>query len=471
MSVRIRNPLAAALFAFSVNGLRFCALCGFILLKAQPGTFNSLRYNDDFSGLRNDTNTNLYKRFKYKAVGKSDNIYFSHGGEIRVQAQHYTNENWGDIPQKNYVSFYQRVQLHSDLHMAKRLRFFVQANHTYALGRVTGNRSIDQNTLAFQQAFAAISLFDKPQYNITLSTGRQELLYGSQRIIAVREGPNNRQSFDAVRLLFKRKNAQVDAFYAHPVAIRQGVFDDRFSRDQTVWSFYSVFNQLPVIQNADFYYIGYHHVGKAWNQGLAAELRHSFGMRIWKKAGRLNYDFEALWQSGHFGTMPIKAYTASLNLSYKFDRVKWMPVVGFKSEVISGDRSPADSMLNTFNPLYPRGAYFGLAALIGPANLIDFHPMISFSPSAQLSFTADYDVFWRHRTGDGLYGPNVMQITAASGTAKYIGQQLGLAAEFSPSVYLTITAEALWFDSGDYIKQVTPGRDVWFSALTAQFKF
>jgi len=44
--------------------------------------------------------------------------------------------------------------------------------------------------------------------------------------------------------------------------------------------------------------------------------------------------------------------------------------------VPSGDNNPNDKDLQTFNPLFPKGKYFGELSLLGPYNLINLHPSI-----------------------------------------------------------------------------------------------
>ena len=88
----------------------------------------------------------------------------------------------------------------------------------------------------------------------------------------------------------------------------------------------------------------------------------------------------------------ISGWTASLNASYKFNEIKLKPELGLKTEIISGDRKVGDDKLQTFNPLFPRGAYFGLAALIGPANLVDVHPSVSLNLSNKINLDIDYDI-------------------------------------------------------------------------------
>src|SRR5690606_10364983 len=43
-------------------------------------------------------------------------------------------------------------------------------------------------------------------------------------------------------------------------------------------------------------------------------------------------------------------------------------------------RPPHCPDLQTFNPLFPRGAYFSQANLLGPLNHVDLHPALSLKP-------------------------------------------------------------------------------------------
>jgi hypothetical protein len=143
-----------------------------------------------------------------------------------------------------------------------------------------------------------------------------------------------------------------------------------------------------------------------------------------------------------------------------------------KTEIISGDQNRDDGELNTFNPLFPRGAYFGLAALIGPSNLVDVHPSVKIDVTKSLTLALDYDLFWRHTLADGIYGPNGALIYSGENTtSRFIGDQLGFNAEYSFSRHLTITPEFTWFNAGPYLKEAGKGEDVFFTAVTLQFKY
>jgi len=436
------------------------------LANAQPFHFLNLRYDEDYSHLRNDSSNHWYNRMKFNPVSGSG--YLSAGGEIRYQTQYYRNEDWSNTPKPSYNAFYTRFLFHTDLQFGAGVRIFTQLASTFAEGRITPERSIDENQFNVHQLFVDWN-FPEQTTQLTIRFGRQELLYGSQRLIAVREGPNNRQSFDAIKFMIKRGDWKIDLYYGRPVRIFTGALDDEFNKNVQVWSLYAV--KIFSTWHADLYYIGLQHREKTFLEGNEHELRHSVGTRIWRKKAPWSVDFEALYQFGSFGDSQISAYTASLNAAYVWDDLPLNPAIGLKTEIISGDRKTNDDRLNTFNPLFPRGAYFGLAALIGPSNLVDFHPSLSIAPSEALDFNMDYDLFWRYSTNDGIYGPNVTLIYGASSSNSFIGQQLGLSMEYRPSAFLTITPELMWFFAGPYLKDVSPGKNVSFAAITIQLKY
>jgi hypothetical protein len=144
-----------------------------------------------------------------------------------------------------------------------------------------------------------------------------------------------------------------------------------------------------------------------------------------------------------------------------------------KTEIISGDQETGDDKLQTFNPLFPRGAYFGLAALIGPSNLFDIHPSASIEwVNDKLLWTIDYDIFWRQSLNDGIYSPSVILIyPSGNSTHQFIGNQLATDITFTPNRFLLLRVEGTWFQAGPYLKDVSAGKDILFCGLTSQFRF
>ncbi|HKO80169.1 MAG TPA: alginate export family protein, partial [Chitinophagaceae bacterium] len=125
-----------------------------------------------------------------------------------------------------------------------------------------------------------------------------------------------------------------------------------------------------------------------------------------------------------------------------------------------------------FNPLFPRGAYFGYAALIGPYNLIDIHPLLTLSFTKKVDFEFDYDAFWRYSQNDGLYGINgFLTYSGRNITSKYIGGQSAFRLSYDPNNFINLTYEITWFNAGDFLKAAGSGKDILFTGITAQLKF
>src|SRR5258708_88103 len=132
-----------------------------------------------------------------------------------------------------------------------------------------------------------------------------------------------------------------------------------------------------------------------FDQGTAREDRHSVGVRLWGQSSGWDYNFEAVYQLGTFGSGDIHAWTVASDSGYTFSKTRWRPRLSLKADVASGDRDPKQSNLQTFDPLFPRGAYFSESALIGPANFFDLHPGLDLQVTKSVTVTVDWDFFWR----------------------------------------------------------------------------
>lgn len=434
--------------------------------------FKLLRYEEDYSTLSIDSSSNWYWKTKHQALLKTTNSYVSFGGDIRYQYFRFKNEDWGEAPPDKDGYILTRYLAHADFHFRRDLRAFVQLQSSLANGKETTPSPVEENQLNVHQAFVDAVLCRAEFGTLTARIGRQELLYGSQRLVSVREGPNNRQSFDAAKLTYATTNWKMDALFSYTVPAQRGIFAEGITKTTKFWGTYAVINRVPRVDNVDLYYFGIQKQQATFNDGKAGELRHSIGSRIWSRTNNFRYDVEGIYQFGRFGDKHIDAWTLSMNTGYRFTHLNLRPEIGLKTEVISGDAVLGDNRLQTFNPLFPRGGYFGLASLIGPANLIDIHPSISLIVTPKVSLNVDYDVFWRYSNQDAIYAPNVAIIYLGEGVlAKPIGKQLSTDLVYRPTQFLYFRGEFTWFKAGSFLKAVGPGKDILFTAVTTQLTF
>jgi hypothetical protein len=139
--------------------------------------------------------------------------------------------------------------------------------------------------------------------------------------------------------------------------------------------------------------------------------------------------------------------------------------------VISGDHDPDDDRLGTFNPLFPRGSYFGEIALIGPANLFDVHPTLDLRLTEALTVTADWDFFWRYSTDDGLYDNGGNMMRGPDGRARFVGHQPSVGAKWQIGRHTTVNVVYSHFFTGDFIDESGPSADIDFVGASVLYRF
>lgn len=439
-----------------------------------PPTYKQLRYEEDWSALHDESRRlDWSDELKYIRLGSREGWYVSIGGEARPYYERYRNEDWGSEPQDESGYLLQRYMLHADFHLGRRVRFFGQLKSGIESGRRGGPRRPDEDKLDIHQAFADVRWDFSDNRSLLLRAGRQEMSFGSSRIIGFREGPNVRQSFDGARATLRAGEWRVDGFATKPVETDTGFFDDAPTTSQTLWGVYAV-RPLPLVPkvNVDLYYIGYDRKRARFDQGTAREIRHSVGTRLWGRAAGWDYNTELIYQRGKFGQGDIRAWTTALDTGYTFRRARFSPRVGLRANVTSGDDDPHDPDLQTFNPLFPRGDYFGQLVSVGPLNHRDLHPTLDLVFGRGVSLTADWVFYWRDSTRDGVYGVSGNLLRAGSGSrARFIGHQPGVEVRWEMDRHTTFTINYAGFSTGRYLRQTPPGNNTGYFAAWVTYNF
>ena len=200
-------------------------------------TYGLLAENEDWSFLADPSlRTDFWDPIKYIPLG-CVGCYVSLGGEIRQAFELNGNNYWGLQPNMN-TFLLQRYMPHSDWHLGKKYRVFVQLKSGLESFRFGGPRPIDEKRLDFEIAFLEVGNTDKKNWAV-LRVGRQELNYGSGRLVSVREGPNVRQSFDGVKIRGKAGQWYVDAWAVRPDLDEFGYFDNAPDSAVAFWGVYA----------------------------------------------------------------------------------------------------------------------------------------------------------------------------------------------------------------------------------------
>ncbi|MFN8001074.1 MAG: alginate export family protein [Acidobacteriota bacterium] len=446
-------------------------------ISARP-SFKQLRADEDWSLLRDpQRRTETLDALKYIPISQREGWYLSFGGEIRPYYERYQHEDWGTEPEDETGFLLQRYMVHADLHLGAHVRFFGQLKSGIETGRRGGPRPPDEDKLDVHQAFVQFSAQPTKEALLQLRIGRQELSFGSSRLVSTREGPNVRQSFDAVRLSLHARQWTLDAFASKPVQTKRGFFDDAANHAQTFWGIYAVrpWAALPLKGRVDLYYLGLAKKRARFAQGAGHERRHTIGARVWNPRATWDYNVELVYQFGEFvtaQTSAIRAWTAASDTGYTWRRLPLNPRLGLKANITSGDQDPADNKLETFNPLFPKGAYFGQLSPVGPLNHRDLHPNVELTLWQDIALTADWVFYWRQSTRDAVYGiPGNLQRRGDQSAARFIGQQPGLEISWQANHHTTFTINYARFLAGRFLHETPPGRDITYFAAWLTYKF
>jgi hypothetical protein len=396
------------------------------------------------------------------------------GGEAREVWEQIGNDNWGQQPFMNaYLN--ERYMLYLDVHYGEHIRSFVELKSGLNSFRAGGPRPIDQKKMDFQSAFLELGTGGEHNW-IKVRAGRHELEYGSGRLIDVREGPNVRLSFDGFKVKADVASWQIDGFAVRPDLDKPGFFDNAPNHAVGFWGVYGV-RRLAKAVTLDTYYLGLDRKTATFNRGTGQEVRHTIGARISrpiaeKKPG-WDFDYEALWQFGTFGSANIRAWTVASETGYRFLSVPLKPRFSVKADISSGD-DPRTNTLGTFNPLFPKGNYFGVLATAGPGpiNFIDIHPRADATLPHNVTASVDWIFQWRESLQDGVYSvPGFLIIPAGKSDARYVGNRPGTEVRWQANRHLWFQADYGIFYAGKFVKESQPGRNLNYWALWAGYKF
>lgn len=441
--------------------------------------YNFLRYNEDYRYLQDPARrTDAWDPVKWIPLGKRHN-YLSLGGEVRERFEHYSAPNFG-VPGPSADGYLlHRILLHADLHAGDLFRGFLQFGNHFAFGKDIATPPYEDR-LDVQQAFLDIHLPtmaqpDAPSERPLLRIGRQEMAFGSQRLVSVRDAPNVRRSFDGARLSGKAGKAgevKLDVFATRTVLLKAGNFDDHPNHAQGFWGVYSTFPQSVVpASGADLYYLGFENSLGRYSIGTGAERRHSVGGRIFGGQGAWDWDWEALAQFGSFGQQDLFAWGFSTDTGYAFKLAEWGARAGLKATVGSGDRKPGDGKLGTFNGLFPKLAYFNQAGLLGASNVMDLQPSLTVKPTPTLRLTLSWDFIWRQSTNDAVYTAAAVPIAGTAGQpGRYTGSQLALDVVWQIDRHIAINAGVVHVDVAPVLSNVG-GHNTNFTYASVAYTF
>lgn len=395
-----------------------------------------------------------------KRIRFLDDFMFTTGGEFRYR---YNNEVDSRLSGRDNVYDLTRTRVYGDLWYRDYVRIFAEVINAQSFNQDLPPLITDQYNANFLNLFADAKVWKFKNQPVWFRVGRQELLYGSQRLISPLEWVNTRRTFQGGKLFWQNEKWSLDAFIVQPVVpsanrFASVLYEQLFTG---VWGTYR-----PIAGEViDLYYLNLddtRHLSSGRGGTLGAMNVSTVGSRWYGNKNNWLWDTEGMLQFGGFSNQGILAKAYTMGGGRVFTKLPFNPSLWVYYDYASGDPNPgADSVHRTFNQLFPFGHYyFGMMDFVGRQNINDVHADLAFFPVKWWTVWAQYHVLRLDSPKDALYNsagvPIRQDITGRAGSD--VGEILTVVNNFTIDLHQNVFVQYSHLYAGDFLRQTGNGR-------------
>jgi hypothetical protein len=411
------------------------------------------RWQEDWSVLADPAlRTQPFDALKYIPLSKTNpKSYLSWGANLRERFERIDAPAFGTGPQHGDSYLIQRAEIHADLRPNEHWQIFAQLQDDRAFEKKVIT-PVDKDEFDLEQAFVT---YTGPFAGGTVKArlGRQEMGFDLQRFVAVRDGPNVRQAFDAAWLDWELPQWRFITFWSKPVQNRSDRAFDDHSNHHLQFGGFRIERANLGPGDLSIYYSRFQQDNAEFLDAAGNERRNIVDMRYAGGISGFDWDIEGMGQFGRVGSSDTQAWAFGARTGYTFADIPWQPRLGLQVDAASGDRHPNDGKLETFNPLFPNGYYFTLAGFTGYSNLIHVKPSVTVKPVDGLTLMGAVGLQWRESTADAVYvQPDIPVAGTAGEGGSWSGYYLQGRADWAVTADVATAVEVVHFDVGNAIR-------------------
>lgn len=363
--------------------------------EAMKNAYKGVFYANNFSYLDNPNYNGPYfigDDLKGMADGKLDV-----GGEYRTRYHHENNMRGLGLTGRDDAFWLSRLRLFSNYRVTENIRFYGEYLYADSGGEDYAPRPIEENRGEAQNLFFDAKLYDSGAGTVSARLGRQELLFGEQRLISPLDWANTRRTFDGYRLTYASREFDGDLFYTNPVnrvSATGGTNQwDSSNNDRSFYGAYLTRKDWDV-GTVDAYYLGY-------DDQQADFSYHTLGSRLSGSGEYLMYELEGGVQFGdNSNGSSHNATFVTGGLGRKMDLCAgghpWKPTLWAYYDYASGGTSELVSRGDDgFDHLYPLAhKYLGFMDLFGRRNIHDVNMQFSTPMGSRVNLLVWYHYFF-----------------------------------------------------------------------------
>lgn len=406
--------------------------------------------------------------FKHIRLSPGGEIWMALGGTQRFRVERDENFLGGGAGVRDDQFGLSRTQLSVDLHVRRSTRLFVEARHVTARGRDLpgGIRSSDRDNFDWAQIYAERTA-RLGSVRSALKIGRQEFLFGRERVVTSGDWSNVRKLFDAATLTATDRNFTLTAFYSHPLILRQ---TDRNERDDHTdfWGMQGAWRKTQSPALLEIYAFD----RRTDSTGTTPEThRLTLGARALSPilAHGWHAEVEGGMQIGSRGSDNVRAFMFVTDLTRTFS-VRWSPSITLGFDMSSGTKTGDAPQSHTWDVLYTLGhTHTGYADVNGRRNLTEFRGVVQALPFDALRLRLATHAFRRTSRDDAVYDDagNVFRPSFA-GAPSPIGTEVDLSAQWRFARFFRADVGAARYTPGAFLRATGPAQPyTWMFASIA----
>jgi hypothetical protein len=368
-----------------------------------------------------------------------------------------------------------RLRVSLDFRPTSWFQTFVQGQDSRVGGidasRVTASF---KNLFDLRQAYVDLKAGDKGWLEVR--AGRQELVFGSERLIGAGDWGNTSRSFDALRAIVARDGARVDIFAASVVRIYPTRFD-RLRPGENLHGIYSSFTKLIPRSTLEPYVLlktAPLVVGETGHAGDADT--YTAGLRwVGQLPSGFDYSLEMARQTGHFADDDISAWAGYWIGGYSPPKIALKPRFSVEYDYATGDAGRGDGKVGAFDQLYPTNhSFYGIVDMVGWRNVRNLRTGVQIRPYEKLRLTLDHHFFWLASGRDGLYNDGgTLIVRAPTGGARHtdVGREVDLFLNYTPLAHVLMGAGFGHLFPGRFLKENSPGGATSYPYVFLTYRF
>jgi hypothetical protein len=425
------------------------------LQKAVAGAYKPLFYDNNFAYLNNPLYDDWYPGDRFKQMQVGDCWTVDLGGQYR--ARFHSEHNHRNIgPLLGLTG-------NSDDFLLHRTRAFVNAKYSDWF-RFYGEyidaesnyensppRIIEVNRSDMLNLFGDFRLCDGCCGDLWFRAGRQELLYGSERLISPLDWANTRRTFDGGKFYWQGEDWNVDLFYTQPVRVDPIHFDN----PDHLQDFFGAWGTYKAIKNQtiDLFAIQYNNDRGANDLEFTTLGGRWLGSKpdgwLWEVEGGVQFGSNSDG-SGH------SAGFATGGLGHKWEDHCWKPQLWAYYDWASGGNVLGAGQ--GFNHLFPLShKYFGFMDLFARSNIQSPNVQFTCQPHKDWKLLAWYYYLFLDTAADTPYNVNMTPYNPGNAPAsRDLGFELDLLLQYTINPRMEIWFGYSHFDAGQYYA-LTPG--------------